>query len=244
MKKKGILFRLIKKIVYSFYKKTEICGIENLPDEPCVIVSNHAQVHGPIISELFFSKNCYIWTTGEMLKLKQIPSYAYNDFWYEKPKATKWFYKILSYLIAPLGCYVFNQANTIGVYKDIRIANTLKNSVLKLKSGYNLIIFPESRVKHNEIVNDFQKNFVDVARVYYKATKKQIKFVPSYVAPNLKKVVIGRPIEFNSNQDYSLEKDRIVNALKSAITDIAKSLPKHTVIPYENVSKRKYLKSK
>lgn len=244
MKKRGLLFKFIKKLVKSFYKTPEFSGVENLPSEPTIIIGNHAQVHGPIVSEAYMPDNTYIWLTGEMLSVKEFPAYAYEDFWRLKPKGFRWFYKGLSYVISPLLVYVFSNAKGIGVYKDIRIANTFKNTVIRLKEGNNVVIFPESRESYNEIVNDFQKNFVDVARVYYKATGIEITFTPTYLAPKLKKVVYGKPVKFNASAPYQEEKERILNYLKMEITLLAKSLPVHTVVPYANIKKKDYPKSK
>ncbi len=244
MKKQGLFFRLIKKCVKIFYKTPEFSGVENLAEEPTVIIGNHAQIHGPIIAETYLPIKNYTWITGEMLSIKTVPKYAYEDFWRLKPKAIRWFYKGLSYILAPLFSYIFNNARGIGVYRDIRIANTLKNTVLRLKEGNNIVIFPECRESYNDIINDFQKNFVDVARVYYKATGIEITFTPTYFAPTIKKVVFGKPIKFNSKESYGQEKDRIVNYLKEQITIMAKELPSHTVVPYINVKKKDYKKSK
>ena len=244
MKKQGLFFKFLKKIVKIFYKTPEFSGGDNLGDEPVIIVGNHAQLHGPIITEAYMPNNTYVWVIGEMLSVKKFPAYAYEDFWRFKPKWIKWFYKGFSYAIAPLASYIFNNAKGIGVYKDIRIANTLKNTVLRLKEGNNVVIFPEKRESYNNIINEFQKNFVDVARVYYKATGKEISFVPTYIAPKIKKVVYGKPIKFNSTVDYKEEKERIVNKLKEEITSLAKELPTHKVVPYENLKKKDYPYSK
>lgn len=244
MKKQGLLFKLIKKIIKIFYKTPEFLGVENLPKEPTIIIGNHAQVHGPIVAEAYMPKNTYVWITGEMLSVKKIPKYVYEDFWRLKPRALKWFYKGLSYLVAPLFSYVFNNAKGIGVYKDIKIASTLKNTVLRLNEGNNVVIFPESRESFNNVVNEFQKNFVDVARIYYKVKKVELTFTPTYICPELRKVIYGKPVKFDATAPYEQEKERIVNYLKEEITNIAKSLPVHKVVPYINVKKKYYPKSK
>ena len=83
--KKPLLYRFIKGIVKCFYKKREIVGLENLPNEPVIIVGNHAQMHGPLSSELYF-ENKDIWCAGQMMNLKEVPAYAFEDFWSQKPK--------------------------------------------------------------------------------------------------------------------------------------------------------------
>lgn len=243
-KRKNILFLIIKFFVRIFYKKMKIEGLENLPDEPCILVGNHAQANGPIIGELYFSKNTYMWCNSEVMNLKEAPSYAMKDFFPYKHKSVRWFYKLLSYIIAPLCCLIFKNARTIAVYRDSRIISTFKHTVNYLKEGNNIIIFPECSDDYNEIINEFQENFIDVAKLYYKRTNKELMFVPFYNCPSLKKVVIGKPIKFNINNDFKEEKQMVISYFKNEITNIAKQLPAHRVVPYKNISKKEYPMSK
>lgn len=239
-KKSSLLFKLIKGTVRLFYPRIEVVGIENLPDEPSIIVSNHAKMNGPIACELYFPGKRKIWCAEEMMHTREVPSYAFQDFWSEKPGYIRWYYRILSYLIAPVASFIFNHANTIAVYRDRRIVSTLKETGLALAEGTNVIIFPEHHVPHNHIVNDFQKGFVDIARLYYRRTGKEIQFVPMYLTPRLKKMVLGKPIRYNHEATKAEEQTRICEYLMDEITDIACSLPKHTVIPYPNLPKKEY----
>ncbi len=239
-KKTTLMFRILRTLVKLFYPKTEICGLEHLPREACIIVGNHCQLNGPIISEIYFPGPRKIWTAGQMFKWKEVPAYAFQDFWSQKPKWTHWFFRLVSYLITPLSVCVFNNANTIPVYHDMRLMSTFRATLEALQAGENVIIFPEHDVKHNHIVYEFQDKFVDVAKLYYKKTGKVLQFVPMYVAPNLKRAVLGAPIPFDVTADAKAERGRIAGALMEAITDIACGLPKHTVVPYRNIPKRLY----
>ena len=226
-----------------FYPKFEVIGRENVPDEPCVIIGNHSQLHGPIVCELYFSKNFYTWCAAPMTKLKEVPAYAYKDFWSQKPKILRPFYKVMSYLIAPLSVFIFNNARVIPVHRDRRIVSTFRGSVEKLQNNVNIVIFPEQDKKHNNIVYDFQEGFVDVARFYYRRTGRELSFVPLYIAPKLKKIYFGKPIKFSSDTPIEQERRRICDYLMNEITDIACSLPEHTVIPYRNIPKKLYPKN-
>ena len=214
--------------------------MENLPDEPVVIVGNHTQMHGPIVCELYFPDNCYTWCAGQMMKLKEVPEYAYTDFWSQKPKYIRPLFKIVSYIIPPLSVLVFNNARTIAVYKDNRILSTFRESIAKLQNGNSVVIFPEHDKKYNNIIYDFQEGFVDVARLYYKCTGKELSFVPLYIAPKLKKMYLGKPIKFSADTPIAEERRCICDYLMQEITDIAGSLPEHTVIPYRNIPKKYY----
>ncbi len=223
-----------------FYPKTELVGLEHLPAEPCIIVSNHCQVHGPIVSELYFPGNRCIWCAGEMMHLKEVPDYAFQDFWSRKPGYSRWFYRILSYVMAPLCVCVFNCADTIGVYRDKRIISTFRDTLARLEEGANVIIFPEHSEPYNHILCDFQEGFVDAARFYYKQTGKCLQFVPMYLAPSLHRMVLGKPTAFRPDSPIKAERTRICSYLKDEISAIAQRLPRHKVIPYNNIPKKEY----
>ncbi len=236
-----VVFKTVRWLVRLFYGKTEIVGIENMPKKDVIIVANHAQMNGPIIGELFMPDNCYTWCAGEMMCVRDVPRYAFNDFWSHKPKWTRPFFKLLSYIIAPLASCIFNNARTVAVYRDTRVLTTFRETVAMLKDGKIMLIFPEMNETNNNILYKFQENFIDVAKIYHKRTGKEITFVPMYNAPKLKKAYIGRGIRFDITNDIDSERKRIAEYLSNEITDIARSLPRHKVIPYRNVPKKNYV---
>ena len=234
------LYKFIKWLVWLFYPKMAVVGAEHLPDGPCVVVGNHTQMNGPIACELYMPGAHYTWCAGEMMHVKEVPAYAYRDFWSQKPKYIRWFFKLASYVIAPLSALVFNNANCIGVYHDTRILSTFKETLDALQGGARVVIFPEHDVPHNHIVCDFQDRFIDVAQMYHKRIGEDLPFVPLYVAPNLKTMYLGEPVYFDHTAPLENERPRICGKLMDAITDIAVSLPLHTVVPYRNIRKKDY----
>lgn len=239
-KKKSPVYRVILWLVKLFYPKIEVIGAENLPEEAALIVGNHSQLHGPVACELYFPGNRYTWCAGQMMELKEVPAYAYQDFWSGKPKYSRWFYKLLSYLIAPVSVCIFNNAQTIGVYRDSRILSTFKNTVKRLREGASVVIFPECYDEYNHIVHAFQENFCDIARLYYKRTGKALAFVPLYIAPSLKQMHIGKPIYYDPDEAMDTQRHRLCTRLMDAITEMASALPRHKVVPYPNIPKKAY----
>jgi len=234
------MYRLIKGLVRLFYPKMTAAGTENLPQEPAIIVANHCQMNGPIACELYFPGDRYTWCAGEMMHAKEVAEYAYRDFWSQKPKYSRPFYKLLAHLITPISVCVFNNAKTIGVYHDSRILSTFKNTVTRLSEGSHVVIFPEHDGVYNHILSDFQDKFIDIARLYYKKTGKELSFVPMYIAPKLKKMYLGKPIRFSAEEPIDQQRQRICRYLMEEITAIACSLPEHTVVPYRNIGKKNY----
>lgn len=236
----ALLYRAIRWLVKFFYPVMEVTGTEYLPDEPVIYVANHAKMNGPIACELYLPGQHSTWCAGEMMHLKEVPDYAYQDFWAEKPWYCRWLFRLLSYLIAPLSMVVFNNANTIGVYHDSRILSTFKETVQQLQQGRSIVIFPEHNVPHDHIVCDFQDRFIDVAKLYYKRTGKEITFMPLYIAPELGKLCLGKGVRFDAAQPIAAERRRIAEAMMDAITATACALPRHRVVPYPNIPRKEY----
>lgn len=234
------LYRLIKWLVWLFYPKMKVVGQENLPGEAAMIVGNHAQMNGPIACELYFPGKRYTWCAGEMMKWKEVPAYAYRDFWSQKPRYIRWFFKLASYVITPLSVVVFNNADTIPVYHDKRVLTTFRETVKKLQEGASVVVFPEHDVPYNHILCDFQDKFIDIARLYYKRTGIDLPFVPLYIAPKRKQMILGKPIRFCHDNPIEEERARICAYLMEQITELAVSLPEHTVVPYRNIPKKYY----
>lgn len=234
------LYRLIHRTVGLVYPEMEVVGLENLPDKPSIIVGNHAQTHGPIITEERLPFDHYTWCIAQMLDWKEVAQYAYDDFWSGKPKAIRWLYWLISRVIPPLAAYVLSNARTIPVYRDNRCITTFRKTMEQLQRGFHVVIYPEHNVPYNHIVYEFEDRFIDIARLYYKKTGESLEFVPMYLAPKLRKVFLGKPIRFCPEVPIAEERQRIRLELMEAITQLAIAQPLHTVIPYPNISKKDY----
>ncbi len=234
------LYRVLRWCVKTVYPKITLSGVKNLPQEPCILVGNHSQLHGPISCELYAPGRHFTWCAGEMMHLKEVPDYSFRDFWSEKPRCTRWFFRLLSYVIAPLSVVIFNNANTIGVYHDARLMSTFRTTLSRLEEGSNIVIFPEGPQPGNHIVNQFQDRFVDVARMYHRRTGRALSFVPMYLSPALKTMTFGPPVIFDPAAPAQQERERICQTLRAAITAMAMAMPEHTVVPYRNIPKKAY----
>ena len=234
------LYRLIRRIAWRLTPKYKLYGVEKLPEDPCVIVGNHCQVYGPFAAEFYMPRSHYIWCNGEMMDRKEVPAYAFQDFWSMKPRRWHWFYRLLSHIIAPLSEYIFTRAHTIPVYHDVRIITTFRKSVERLETEADVVIFPEKNEPFNQIICQFQEHFADLARLYYQQKGKVLCFVPMYIAPRLKSIHFGKPIRYVPEAPADEERKRICDAMKKAVTDLATALPRHVVVPYPNIPKKQY----
>ena len=238
--KKPFLCRLIWGAVDFFYPKLTVEGMENLPDSPCIVVGNHAQIHGPISSELRLPFPHDTWCIAEMLHREGLAEYAYQDFWSKKPSGIRWLFWIISRVIPLPASYILSHAQVIPVYHDSRCITTFRLSMERLQAGSSMVIFPEKDERDNGIVWQFQEHFVDLARLYHRKTGQCLSFVPMYIAPKLGRIFLGKPIRYNPEIPMEQQRQAICHYLMDAITGLAKAQPMHTVIPYPNIPKQDY----
>lgn len=243
-KKTTRTYRILRFLIDLFFPAMQIFGLDRLPEEPCIIVGNHSQMNGPLLSELRLDIPHETWCAGALMQGKEVAAYAFADFWSFKPRRTHPFYRLLSHLIRPLCVCLFNNAHTIPVYHDVRLRQTYRQSVEALADGESLVIFPEKNAPGNHILYAFQDKFVDTARFYCRKTGKGISFVPLYIAPRLRGAWFGSPIAFRPEVPIAEERERICRLLREEITALAEALPEHTVVPYRNIPKRLYPKNR
>ncbi len=239
-RKEPRLFRVLRWFVLRLTPEYRLYGTDQLPEEPCVLVGNHSQMYGPLAAEFYMPRRHYTWCVGEMMNRQEVPAYAYEDFWPRKQKGLRWYYRLLSHLVAVPLPYILTNAHTIPVYHDARVMTTFRKSVGQLQSGADIVIFPESHQPYNGILWHFQEHFTDLAKLYYRKTGSAVCFVPMYVAPKLGSIHFGEPVRYCPEAPDGAERKRICEAMMTSITEIAVSLPEHTVIPYPNIPKREY----
>ncbi len=237
-RKDYFIFKGIKALVRLFSPKMKVLGAEKLPEEPVLVVANHCQMYGPIAAELYYPGQRYTWCAGEMMTLREVPAYAFRDFWSQKPGWCRWFFRLASYIIAPLSVCVFNNAQTIPVWHDARLLHTFRETRNKLAEGYSVVVFPENDPPYNHILSTFQDKFIDIAKLYYGKTGQALAFVPMYVAPALSTMSLGEPIYFDPQAPIREERQRICTYLTEQVTALAEALPEHKVVPYRQCPQR------
>lgn len=137
-----------------------------------------------------------------------------------KPPFNKW----LASAIEPACIAIMKSVDAIPVYRNqMKIRDTLSISVDSLIQNKNIVIFPENpNQKYSEFLDDFHRGFVHLARQYAKRSGKQLRFYPVYVNKAGRTIEIGRPVIYDSSQNFRLERDQIIRYLRDSINEIAK----------------------
>ncbi len=200
--------------------------------EPVVYTANHSQADGPVITSLYFPQPLRPWSIAQVLNKETAANFIYHDEFAGENKKYKWFWRLLSHPAAALLRPLLHAVGCIPVYHDRRVSQTFDESLKALTDGTSLVIFPECPEKFTEHINDFYGGFVKIGDLYYKKTGKLLKFYPTYIVKSLRKVLVGKPIEYSPDVRGSHSRKQFADALRDRTEALANTLPSHKVLPF------------
>lgn len=203
------------------------------PDgDPAVFVSNHAAITGPVMMTLDFPRAHRAWAVANAMDPEMAKNYAFHDVLLGRSRKHQGFYRFLSGIIARMLPPLLTGSDTIPVFHDKNIVSTFKQSVKTLVEGKDLVIFAEAPARFSTYVNELQPGFVDVARLYYRKTKKRLKFYPVYLNKKLAVISVGAPIAYDPDRSLDEQRQTIAAYLRDNIDRLARQLPAHTPMPF------------
>lgn len=201
-------------------------------DEPAVFVCNHSGVRGPVMTTLFFDRKHKTWTVSFALDKEKVANYAYHDILFGDARRCKGFWRFLSRVIGAMLPSLLRYEGVIPVYHDSNILKTFKQSVQALSEGDDLVIFAESPERYTEYINRLQPGFVDLAKLYYRRTRKKLNFYPVYLEKKNAVISVGKPILYDPEIPMEEQREQITAYLSDQIDQLARKLPPHQPRPF------------
>lgn len=187
---------------------------------PSVFVVNHAGANGPIFMGSKFDgrKNCYFWIISDMFSRKDIPDYVRADGWWKpgtrlEPLLSRVVPFAVSLVIPP----VFNNVKAIPVYHDNRIINTFRQSVHVLKSGSNLVIFPEIPIGHSTYKDNISDGWLHLGELWGRLTGEKLRIYPVYIDTKRRNIRIARPSVYDPKRTFEDQQKEIIPYVESII---------------------------
>ncbi len=232
MKLSYLYYKMIRGILRLCFPHSSTIYEEQPDSEPAVFVCNHAAIRGPVMMTLDFRRKHQTWTVSCALDSHAAVNYAFHDIFCGNSRRCKWFWRMLSHIVAkglpPLLLY----SETIPVYHNKSIVKTFKQSITALTHGDDLVIFAESPKRYSNYINELQPGFVDIARLYYRRTHRAIRFYPVYVEKKNAVILVGDPIAYDPDEPLDEQRGTIAAYLRDSIDRLAATLPKHKPIPF------------
>ena len=147
------------------------------------------------------------WVISDVCYIRSFPAFARSDFWHPKTWLGRAWWWLVSYLLAPLGAYLFSSVEAIPAYFDKRASITIRKSEETLEEGKNIVIFPENRTPFSPYNEDFSSGFIFTARRYYHKTGKRLLFYPVFCCKEQRVISVGKPIRYDPDQDFTSQRD-------------------------------------
>ena len=178
--KRRLYFRILKKIMKGRYKEPRFIYLGEKFENGALILSNHEGTDSPMSLEIYCDKPIRMWGTAEMNSgLIKLYKYQTRYYYHEKKHWNIHLARLFCLLASPLTWLFYAGFDLISTYKDTRLIKTLRESVASLKSGDNIVIFPEDSTNgYLPELEGFHEGFVLLADV----CNKQGLDLPIYVS--------------------------------------------------------------
>lgn len=229
--KKSPYVRFFNHVARLFFPRCEVV-YEEENDEPGVYLCNHSGAIGPSLMTLYFKKRHKSWMIANVLDKGKNAYFFSHDAFFIRARKCKAFWKAVAAITVKTIRPLLMAQEPIPVYHDGRMKETFRKSEDALQNGWNLVIFPESPKRYSEYVNNTYEGFADLGRTYYKDTGKKLKFYPVYAEKKNRKILVGKPTEYDPTVPPKTERKRIGLFIRDGIDRLARSLPPHKPTPF------------
>lgn len=218
----GAFYLFIKKIARLVFPK--YTTIQVYPkDRPVVYVSHHQNMLGPINILLWFPKFVRVWSLSVFTDQKTCYEHYINYTFTKRFKLPLYIAKPLAWIISYFVSALTHSACVVPVYRNSRrIIKTLKNSVQALQAGDSILIFPDIEYTSNENeVGDIYEGFLNIDKYYYRETGEHIDFIPIYANQDIKEILYGTPIRFDSEIPFIDQREEKAKELQESLNSLA-----------------------
>lgn len=195
-------------------------------DEPVVFVANHYNAFGPISFILSVPLLSSVWVNEDIISPETAAKTFYPGIKSIVPflweGAIRWICKKLG----QLACDLLYRFKAIPVDRDhpARLISTMRQSVAALEEGQNLIIFPETGLPEYSLtsVTPFFSGFATVGSVYYRKTKKPLRFCPCFIDEQHHTIRFGEIVTYQPEGTVIAEESaRVSDELNLRIREMA-----------------------
>ena len=217
-KTKGIYFRVVRKILACFMKR-EVMVDKKIFSKENVLVGHHQNFYGPVSCMLYLPDSVHFWVVSHLFTFKE----CFNMYYQHTFKKIIKLPKILAFIMAVL-CGLFippliKSAKAIPVYRESRkITKTLTQSIDLLNQGKQVMIFPDAEYDDDgQIMGEIYNGFMHLEKLYHRANKKHIGFVPIITDKKTGKIINSKALYFNDKTPYNVQKNILTNQIRDSM---------------------------
>jgi hypothetical protein len=160
--KRKLYFRILKKLMRSRYKAPKFIYLGEEFGNGGIILSNHEGTDAPMSLEIHHDVPIRMWGASEMNSgLVSLYKYQTQVYYHEKKHWNIHLARLFCLIASPLTNLFYSGLNLISTYHDTRFVKTIRESIDAIKSGDNIVIYPEvSDNGYLPVLEGFHPGFV------------------------------------------------------------------------------------
>lgn len=216
-------FRFLKTLMKGRYKKPKFVYLGEPFGKGSIILSNHEGTDAPISLEMYCDSPLRMWGASEMNSgLVKMYKYQTRVYYHEKKHWNLHLARLFCLIASPLTNLFYKGLRLISTYRDGRFLKTLRESLVAIKNGENIVIFPEISDKgYLAELEGFHYGFLSLAEV----CKKQGIDVPIYVTyfkKDERVYVIDKPAYYSELCKNGESREQIAKRLLDRCNELGK----------------------
>ena len=222
--KRKLFFRFIKKIIRIRYKRPEFIFLGKEFENGAIILSNHEGTDAPLSLELYAQAPIRFWGAYEMnSKLPLLYKYQSKVYYHQKKHWPLFLSRLFCIIASPITYLFYRGLNLISIYPDARLSKTIKESVVAIENGDNIVIFPEhSEEGYKEELDGFFAGFTLLAERLYKKHGIDVPIYVSYFRKKDLKYIVDAPVSYSSLADGQRTREEIADILVKRCNELGK----------------------
>lgn len=215
---------IMKKYIFSFCRFLLRCFTRHYRvrytikdvDEPAVYVVHHQNLKGPLISMAWFDRPVRPWVLSVFCDQSTCFRQYYEYTFTKRFGIPKMLAAIITYPLSFCVAALMKVSQAIPVYRGSKdIIKTFKQSISALACGQNLLISPDiDYTDRGTHIGELYKGFLNLEKLYYKKTGKHLAFVPLHINKSDGCILVGKPVFFNTPDNFKQEKEKAYARLK------------------------------
>ena len=243
--KKKPYFRVLKTVMKVRYKKPRFIYLGEPFENGAVILSNHEGTDSPMSLEIYCDKPVRMWGAHEMNSgLVSLYKYQTKIYFHEKKHWNIHLARLFCLIASPLTHLFYAGFDLISTYRDVRLVKTLRESFEALKSGDNIVIFPENSTNgYLSELEGFHEGFILLAEFCQKK-KIDLPIYVSYFRKSDKTYIFDAPIQYSELSAKCKSRSQIAKYLCDRCNELGKMQFDQDGKPIVSQEKKETKKSK
>lgn len=221
-RQRGVFFSGFKKFLRLFIKRPKLTLLSGeLESKNSVILTNHVGASAPLKMELYYPHNIRLWGAHQMNdNLRSVYKYQSRIYYHQKKGWPLFSARLFCLIAAPLTYLFYRGLRLIPTYQDARFRSSLSESISAIKSGQNIVIFPEDSSKgYFDKLTEFRPGFVKLLEVALQENI-DLNVVVAYLNKKKNEYIFDKPILASKLISKYPDKEDLAEALKNRCNEL------------------------